>query len=119
MKTISTFVFVHKQDIILEYKKLNKFNILPNKKYVLVGKNPFNLVENMDDVIVCQKFKGNIEDYPRFTSYTGWYILWKYNLIETDFVNASFEKVLLLVVLHTPFGFFSKYSLKKTSISKL
>jgi hypothetical protein len=87
MKSISTFIFVHKQEIILEYKKINKFNRLPSKKYVLVGKNPFDLVDGMDDVIICQKFEDNIEDYPRFTSYTGWYLLWKYNLIDTDFVN--------------------------------
>ena len=87
MKTISTFIFVHKQEIILEYKKINKFEYLPNLKFVLVGKNEFNLVENMDDVIICQKYDNNIEDYPKFTSFTGWYLLWKNNLIDTDYVN--------------------------------
>jgi hypothetical protein len=87
MKTISTFIFAHTQDIIIEFKKIGKFNNLPNIKFVLVGKNPYDLVENLNDVIVCQKLEGNIEDYPKFTSYTGWYILWKYDLIKTDYVN--------------------------------
>lgn len=87
MKTISTFIFVHKQEIILEYKGIQKFKNLPNVTFVLVGKNSYNLVEDMDDVIVCQKFYVNIEDYPKFTSYTGWYLLWKENLIKTDYVN--------------------------------
>jgi hypothetical protein len=87
MKTISTFIFAHKQEIILEYKKNEKFKNLPEVKYVLVGKNNYDLVDNMEDVIIAQKFDGNIEDYPRFTSYTGWYILWKNNLIKTDYIN--------------------------------
>lgn len=87
MKTISTFVFAHTQQIILQFKSVQKFHNLPNLKYVLVGKNDFDLVENMDDVIVSQKYVDNIEDYPQFTAYTGWYLLWKNNLIETDYVN--------------------------------
>lgn len=87
MKTIQTFIFVHKQEIIIEYKSIKKFDELPNMKFVLVGKNDYNLVEEMDDVIVCQKFENNIEDYPKFTSYTGWYLLWKNNLINSDYVN--------------------------------
>ena len=55
MKTISTFIFVHKQEIILDYKRIKKFDSLPNVKYVLVGQNDFNKVENKEDVIVCQK----------------------------------------------------------------
>jgi hypothetical protein len=87
MKTISTFIFAHKQEIILEYKEIQKFKNLPSVTFVLVGKNPYNLVEDMEDVIVCQKFENHIEDYPKFTSYTGWYLLWKHNLIKTDYVN--------------------------------
>jgi len=87
MKTISTFIFVHKQDIILEYKNINKFKDLPQVKYVLVGKNDYSEVDSMEDVIICQKYNNNIEDYPKFTSYTGWYLLWKNNLINTDYVN--------------------------------
>ena len=87
MKTISTFIFAHNQKIILEYKKNEKFKNLPEVKYVLVGKNSYDLVDNMEDVIIAQKFDNNIEDYPRFTSYTGWYILWKNNFIKTDYIN--------------------------------
>jgi hypothetical protein len=87
MKTISTFIFAHNQDIILNFKKINKFSELPNLKYVLVGQNSYNLVENIDDVIIAQKFENNIEEYPKFTSFTGWYLLWKNNLINTDYVN--------------------------------
>jgi len=87
MKTISTFVFAHTQEIILQYKSIQKFHNLPNLKYVLVGKNSFDAIENMDDVIVCQKYVNNIEDYKQFTAYTGWYVLWKNNLVETEYVN--------------------------------
>lgn len=87
MKTISTFIFVHKQEIILEYKKIQKFKTLPNVNFVLVGKNNFDLVDGMDDVIIAQKYINHIENYPKFTSFTGWYILWKNDLIKTDYVN--------------------------------
>jgi hypothetical protein len=87
MKTISTFIFVHKQEIILDYKKINKFNSLPNMKFVLVGQNDYSLVDDLDDVIICQKYENNIEKYPKLTSYTGWYILWKNSLINTDYIN--------------------------------
>lgn len=87
MKTISTFIFAHKQEIILEYKKINKFKEFPLVKFVLVGNNDFNLVEDMDDVIIAKKYENNIENYPKFTSFTGWYVLWKNNLITTDFIN--------------------------------
>ena len=85
--TIQTFIFVHDQEIILDFLKKNRFLDFENLTYVLVGKKSFDKVENFSNVIIAQKYEDNLEDYPNLTSYTGWYILWKNNLINSDYVN--------------------------------
>jgi hypothetical protein len=87
MKKIATFIFVHEQDIILRYEEIEKFDYLPDVKYVLVGKNACDLVENNKKVIIARKLKNNIENHPKFTSFTGWYALWKNGLINSDYVS--------------------------------
>ena len=82
-----TFVFVHDQNIILEYEQNNKFKSLKKYKYVFVGNRDYELVENNPKVIIAKKYEINLEDYPYFTAFTGWYLLWKNNLITTKFVT--------------------------------
>lgn len=85
--TIQTFIFVHDQEIILDFIKKNRFSDFESLTYVLVGKRLYDKVENFSNVIIAQKYEDNLEDYPNLTSYTGWYILWKNNLISSDYVN--------------------------------
>lgn len=85
--TIQTFIFVHDQEIILDFIKKNRFSNFESLTYVLVGKKSYDKVEDLSNVIIAQKYEDNLEDYPNLTSYTGWYILWKNNLITSDYVN--------------------------------
>ena len=52
-------------------------------------------LSSMDNVIVVRDLEHNIEQYPLFTSYTGWYALWKNNLITTPYVNLFEYDVIL------------------------
>lgn len=82
-----TFIFVHNQNIILDYKNRQKFKILENLKYVFLGNKEIDLIEDFEDVIICRNLEHNIEEYPNLTSFSGWYALWKNNLYEGDYLN--------------------------------
>ena len=84
---IQTFIFVHDQNIILDFKQVNKFNELENLKYVFVGAGEIDKIDGLDDVIISRNLPGNIEQYPKLTSFTGWYSLWKNNLVDGDYIN--------------------------------
>jgi hypothetical protein len=84
---IQTFIFVHDQNIILDFKKNNKFKSLENLKYVFLGSRDTDKVKNMEDVIICRELEHNIEDYPNLTSFSGWYALWKNKLYEPGYLN--------------------------------
>ena len=82
-----TFIFVHNQDLIIDFEQSNKFSNLKKYRYVFVGKKEIDKIVDNDKVIIARNYEDNLEDYPLFTSYTGWYILWKYNLITTKYVS--------------------------------
>jgi hypothetical protein len=90
-----TFIFVHNQDIIVDYEEKRKFKNLYNYKYVFLGKGNIDKLENYPNVLIARNFEENIEQYPLFTAYTGWYLLWKNNLIKTKYVNL-FEYDIIL-----------------------
>lgn len=85
--TISTFIFIHDQDILIKYLNAGKFKNIPNLKFVFLGNKPNDKIKNLDNIIVSKDLPLNIEEYPKFTSFTGWYSLWKNNLIKSDYVN--------------------------------
>lgn len=88
IKKIHTFIFVHDQKIILDYTNNKKFNELGDVTYVFVGTKDSSQIEKMNNVIICNKLKYNIEDYPKLTSFTGWYALWKNNLYQNyEYLN--------------------------------
>jgi len=88
MKKIHTFIFAHDQKIILDYLNNKKFNSLGDVTYVFVGSKDSSQVEKNNNVIICNKLKYNIENYPKLTSFTGWYALWKNNLYQQyDYLN--------------------------------
>jgi len=82
-----TFIFCHDQDIILEYEQSGKFNNLNNLKYVFLGNKSIDKIDSKDNVIIARNLPFNIEQYPTFNAYTGWYCLWKNNLITKKYVN--------------------------------
>jgi hypothetical protein len=85
---IQSFIFCHDQNLILEFISNGKFNHLPNLKFVFLGTElPVDQIENLENVVICRNLPINIEIYPKFTSFTGWYALWKNNLIDADYIN--------------------------------
>ena len=84
---VTTFIFAHTQDIILDCIEKKRFSNIENIKYVFLSLNDCSKIEHIDNVIICKNFLGNLEKYPKLTSFTGWYILTKYGLIETEYVN--------------------------------
>ena len=87
MKKLDTFIFVHDQNIILDFNKINKFSELEDFKYVFLGNRPCDLIQDLDNVIIAKNLEYNIEQYPKFTSLTGWYALYKNGLINSEYVN--------------------------------
>jgi len=87
MKKISTFIFIHDQDVLIKYLETNKFSNFTNLKYVFVGNKSIDKIDSLSNVIVARNLPINIEQYPLFTSFTGWYALWKNNLISSDYIN--------------------------------
>lgn len=90
-----TFIFCHDQNLILDFEKNQKFKNLNNYTYVFLGYNDIEKIIDLPNLIVARNLKFNIENYPLFTSFTGWYALWKNNLINSDFVNMFEYDVIL------------------------
>ena len=82
-----TYICVHDQDIVINYENNKKFKSLKNYKYIFLGNRPYNLIENFDNVIIANKYEFNLEDYPYFTAFTGWYLLWKNDLVKSKYVT--------------------------------
>lgn len=90
-----TFIFCHDQDLILGFEENQKFKNLYNYTYVFLGSRPTDKLTELDNVIVARDLEHNREQYPLFTSYTGWYALWKNNLIKSDYINLFEYDVIL------------------------
>jgi hypothetical protein len=83
-----TFIFVHDQQIILDFERINKFSHLENVTYVYLGKNQTDLIENKENVFICKNQTENLEEFPRLTSFTGWFAIWKSQIYKKyDFIN--------------------------------
>jgi len=86
-KHVKTFIFIHDQDLLLEFERIKKFIGFSNYKYVFVGNKPVDKLVDVPNVIISRNYEGNLENYPQLTSFTGWYTLWKHNLIDSEYVN--------------------------------
>jgi hypothetical protein len=84
LKQIDTYVFVHDQSIIIDYEKNNKFSGLSNYKYVFLGSADTSLLKKYDNIIIARDLEYNLEDYPKFTAFSGWYALLKNNLLNKN-----------------------------------
>ena len=87
MKTLDTFIFVHDQEIVLDFINKKKFSDIENFKWVFLGSRPIDKISNLENLIVARDLKDNIEMYPKFTSLTGWYALYKNGFLTSDYVN--------------------------------
>lgn len=87
MKKISTYIFIHDQQILLDCELSGKFKTLPDVKYVFLGLLPVDKIERRKDVVIARNLQYNIEHLPKFCSFTGWYVLWKNNLIQSEYVH--------------------------------
>lgn len=85
--TTQTFIFVHDQNIILDYLNVNKFNNLDNLTYMFLGSGDTSKIKDLPNVIISRELPINIEEYPKLTSFSGWYSIWKNNLYTGDFIN--------------------------------
>ena len=90
-----SFIFVHDQNLILRFEENKKFSNLKNYKYVFLGNRDTSKIENNNKVIIARNFKDNLEEYPLFASFTGWYVLWKNNLITKEYVSLFEYDVIL------------------------
>jgi len=86
-KIAQSFIFVHDQQIILDYIQYKKFDKLPNVKYIFLGDKPTNKIEYLDNVIVARNLPDNIEHFPNLTAWSGWYAVSKNKLINSEMVN--------------------------------
>lgn len=82
-----TFIFVHDQKIVNDFIKSNKFNQISNLKYVFLGDGDTSEIEKNSSVIISKNLPLNIENFPKLTSFTGWYSMWKNKLYNSDYIN--------------------------------
>jgi len=90
-----TFIFCHDQDIIIDYEKSGKFSNLKKYRYVFLGNRPVDKIEDNSNIIIARNLPFNLEEYPNINAYTGWYALWKNNLIKTPYINLFEYDVIL------------------------
>ena len=85
-----TFIFVHDQQIVLDYIEAGKFNALPDVRYVFLGQRPVDQLDQYvgeKKVIVARNLHYNIEHLPNLVAWTGWYAVARNGLITADVVN--------------------------------
>ena len=87
MNKISTCIFVHDQNIILDFLNKKKFENFKNLRYIFVGNKSTDKISNLDNVIIANKLSKNIENIPKLVSFTGWYALCENNLIDSEYIN--------------------------------
>lgn len=87
MKTIETFIFIHDEDIVLDFIEKNRFSSFEEFKYVFLGNKPYEKIKHLNNLIVARELPDNIEHIPKLTSFTGWYALYKNGYLNTEVVN--------------------------------
>jgi hypothetical protein len=86
-KHLKNFIFIHDQDIILDFIGKNKFNDLGDFTWVFLGERSIDKIQYLDNLIVARDLPYNIEQYPKLTSFTGWYVLYKNGYLNSKYVN--------------------------------
>jgi hypothetical protein len=84
---IETFIFIHNQEILLEFEKNNKFKNFCNYKYVFLGYGETNKLNYLNNIIYARDLPNNLEKYDKMCAYSGWYVLYMNELISSEYVN--------------------------------
>lgn len=79
------YITIHDQDLVLECERSGQFDLLSHT-YLFVGRRPVDKIRDEVKVVVCRDYPGNVERWPQFYDFTGWYVLVTHNLIEADHV---------------------------------
>jgi hypothetical protein len=93
---IETYIFVHDKEIISLYENSNKFSSLGDYKYVFLGDGDIDGLKNYNNIIIARDLPYNLESYPKMCAYSGWYVLYKNNLIKSKIVNLFEYDVVLI-----------------------
>lgn len=92
---IETFIFVHDQEIILKFEELGKFSGFDDYKYVFLGNRDRSKLTSVNNIMFAYDYEINLENYPKMCSYSGWFLLYKNNLISKKYVNLFEYDVIL------------------------
>lgn len=84
---IETYIFLHDEKIALDIFKNNKFDDFDNYKLVFLGNRSTDNIKNDPRIIIARDLPINIEHIPKLTSFTGWYALYKNNIIKSKYIN--------------------------------
>ncbi len=82
-----TFIFIHDQDIIIDYENSNKFSDILNLKYIFLGYGDCDKVSHLENVVIARELDPNIEQHKNLVAFTGWYIIWKHKLYVSEYIN--------------------------------
>ena len=95
-KKVETFIFVHDQQIVIDFENNNKLKNLSSYKYVFLGNRDIDKIVDYPNVIFARFYEDNIERYnKKLLAFTGWYLIWKNQLTDADFVNLLEYDVIL------------------------
>lgn len=83
---IDYFIVCHNQESIIEFLDTQKFNMLPNYRFLFVGDRETNQLKQVSNIIVCNKLSKNIELYANLCSFTAWYAIAKNSLYNSDYL---------------------------------
>lgn len=84
---MQTFIFIHNQDILIDFINCGKFKNIGDLNYVFLGNGEIDKISNLENVIIARNYADNIEIFKNLTSFTGWYLLWKNKMITSDYIN--------------------------------
>ena len=90
-KTNQTFVFIHDQDLLLEFEKNNKFKTLKNYTYVFLGSRDTSKLKDVKNLLprICQLSK--ITPFHEETIYNvlTWKINPNHNGLPMSYINVE------------------------------
>ena len=81
--TLQTFVTVHDADIVRRCEEEERFGSLGERHYLFVGQRP---VANDVPSVIPRRLVDNLEHYPHFYDFTGWWALARHRLIVREHV---------------------------------
>lgn len=85
MSTVETFITVHDVDLIRECEERSQFHALTSYTYLFVGPRSLDGCPDVP-IVVARDFPMNVEQWPQFYDFTGWWILAKHGLIKAEHV---------------------------------